>query len=116
MHWQIAFSRHFFTRTPAWDRLTVQLLWCLKLKIDRAWLDDRQYNPLNWVPVIIWRQRHPIWINRIGIRIDRLMVDFKLGMLWLSRTRGERATPIIVTKKWKQAQAWVCGTIPKRKP
>jgi hypothetical protein len=101
-------SRHCFKRiaVPEWDRWTIYLLWCLKLKIDRAWLDDRQYNPWFWPRVLLWRRRHPIWVNRIGCRIDRLMIDMKLGIFLLSRTHGERGVEIYTTKAYRRAQDW----------
>jgi hypothetical protein len=79
-----------------WDRWTIQLLWILKIKIDRQWVEDRQYNPLYWPTVRMWRYQHPIWFRRqIGLRIDRLMIDRKVGMFWLSRDRGSRGRLLI---------------------
>ncbi len=94
-------------RALAWDRLDLWLLWCLKVEVDRAWLDDRQYNPLNRLVFIVWRRRHPVWFRwSVGLRVDRLVLDRKLGIFWVSRTLGERARCLVAFPAYRRALAF----------
>jgi hypothetical protein len=102
----LARSRHLlsWSRRYEWDRFDVWALWCLKVEVDRAWLDDKQYNPLNWFRVALWRHRHPVWFRRrVGLRVDRLLIDRKLGVFWLSRTAGERSRCLVAFPAYKRA-------------
>ncbi len=105
MRLSLTLHRHLACWTPCyqWDRLNVWLLWVLKVEVDRAWLDDRQYNPLNWLRVVMWRYRHPIWVNRIGFRIDRFLFDRKLGFFWLSRLAGGRSRTLWAFPAYRRA-------------
>lgn len=108
MNWKFQWSAWPFKRVRnyEWDRVDVYVLWILKIEVDRAWIDDRQYNPMNWWRVRLWRIRHPIWFNSMGFRIDRLMVDRKYGIFWLSRDPGPRGRVLLSTKRYRRGPDW----------